>query len=370
MTATPQPTTPTGTGRALAAVRRWRGRAGSAGRALLHAAVIVLAAGAGAVLGPLLAPAQKTEAIAALQADMAALRQDVATLAAASDAAAAATEATAALAARLDGLQEQAGAAVAASDAARAGLAALGRRLDESEAAWAAAVARDGEAGAALAAGAGQLDRLEAEVAALRQQAGELDHALAGSERRGAGGAAFALAIGQLRQAATGGAPFAVELEAARALAPGADGIGDDGPGGGLEDAFAALAAHSGGIASRAQLARALPATMDAARQAERLAAAEGWLDRTLARLEGLVSLRSLDGAREGSDATAIAARARALLDAGELAGAVDELAALSAPAAAVAADWLAAARAHLEVHAALDELARAAAATLSPARP
>ena len=356
-----------GTGAAAArtaAKRLWRRwPAVAMGRLPLYAATALLAAAIGAVLGPMLdlAPPREAPEIALLRADMAARREEIAALGAAAGDAAAAGEA---LAARLDAVEGRAEALAAAAGEARAGLDGLRQRLDENEA---ARTARDDRAEEALAAtvaraeallarlqraeaGAERLDRLEASVQALRRQAGE---------RAPGRGAAFALALGQLRQAAARGAAFGAELEAARALAPD-----------GLEAGFAVLAAHADGVASRDALARTLPAAMDAARKAERLAAADGWVERTLARLEGLVSLRSLDGGQAGGDATAIAARTRARLEAGDLEGAVAELEALAPPAAAAAADWLAAARAHLAVHAALDGLARGAVAALDASAP
>ena len=354
-----------GTAARAAAKRPWRWPTAARGRLPLYAATALLAAAIGAVLGPMLdlAPPREAPEIALLRADMAALRDEIAALGSAAGAAAATGEA---LAARLDAVEGRAEALAAAANEARAGLDGLRRRLDENEA---ARTARDDRAEKALAAtaaraealldrlqradaGAERLDRLEASVQALQRQAGEL-------ERAPGRGAAFALALGQLRQAAAQGAAFGAELEAARALAPD-----------GLEADFAVLAAHAAGIASRDALARTLPAAMDAARKAERLAAADGWVEHTLARLEGLVSLRSLDGGQAGGDATAVAARARARLEAGDLEGAVAELAALAPPAAAAAAGWLADARAHLAVHAALDGLARGAVAALDASAP
>ena len=358
-----------GTAARAAAKRPWRWPTAARGRLPLYAATALLAAAIGAVLGPMLdlAPPREAPEIALLRADMAVLRDEIAALGSAAGAAAATGEA---LAARLDAVEGRAEALAAAAGEARAGLDGLRQRLDESEAAMAARDDRAEEALAATAAraeallarlqraGAGveRLDRLEASVQALQRQAGELDRELGRAPGRGA---AFALALGQLRQAAAQGAAFGAELEAARALAPD-----------GLEAEFAVLAAHAAGIASRDALARTLPAAMDAARKAERLAAADGWVEHTLARLEGLVSLRSLDGGQAGGDATAVAARARARLEAGDLEGAVAELAALAPPAAAAAAGWLAAARAHLAVHAALDGLVRSAVAALDASAP
>jgi hypothetical protein len=81
-----------------------------------------------------------------------------------------------------------------------------------------------------------------------------------------------------------------------------------------------------------------------------------GWLRQALGKVESLVSIRRVGADVEGDDAEAVLARAQASLEAGDLEGAVAMLDGL-APAPAPASAWLARAHAHLDAHAALEDL-------------
>jgi hypothetical protein len=77
-------------------------------------------------------------------------------------------------------------------------------------------------------------------------------------------------------------------------------------------------------------------------------------LDRVWLRAQDLVTIRQGDRVIIGAAAAGVLARARGSLDAGDLAGAVTAVAALTGPAAQPMADWLAQARALLDARAAL----------------
>ena len=199
----------------------------------------------------------------------------------------------------------------------------------------------------ALADRDGRLEALAADLAAVEARAAD---PLAG----------FAIALGQLRAVAESGEPFAEPLEAARRLAP------EDVR---LDAAFGVLERHAeAGIATAGAIEAEMGAVFAEAIAAEAVDEADGWFDKTLTRLEGLVSVRRTDGLSEGDGATAVAGRARALVEAGDVAAALAALDALSAPAAAVVAGWRAAAEAYVAVRSALRDLSARAAARASGA--
>lgn len=89
---------------------------------------------------------------------------------------------------------------------------------------------------------------------------------------------------------------------------------------------------------------------------AEAADADASWWDRTLVRLENMVTVRPT-GDVKGRDAPAVVARAEAALNRGEVDRAVTELQALSPNAAVAAADWLQQARTRQSVLGAVDTL-------------
>ncbi len=159
------------------------------------------------------------------------------------------------------------------------------------------------------------------------------------------------LGLSRLRQSVEQGAPYAGALASLERLPDGAA-LPDA-----ATDALATLKAHEArGVASLLALRDGFSARIGDIIDAEAAPPGAGWWDRTLARLEGLVTVRPT-GEAKGADAPAIAARAEAALGRGDLAGAMREVEGLSPAAAAQAADWLRQARERRAVLAALDTL-------------
>ena len=386
---------------------------GSGSRALTLFLVVVLslaAAAVGAALGPRILPQESDSGLASLQTQLSALQSEVASLKSASGQ-------DAALTARMDTLETKLGSlddlqarlsdaelavaalAAEAPDADTQRLDALAARVDSLEAAP-AVVPQSGDnattsepvtsvemaelrdraralieriealpqgsfatldgldarlaaleaAMQANAAALGQVSTVDTAVGALGDQLASLQADLDALEKRAVDpGSAFVLATGQLREAVAIGNAYRDRLEAASALAP--------------DDAVAAsslqtLSSHADkGIATTRSLGARLPDAISDAVTAERVATSDGILDQTLARLEGLVSIRRVDGQAEGADADAVTSRAEALFNAGNLDAALKELEGLSDEAAGAMSDWIEDARAHLDAQAALDDL-------------
>ncbi len=277
------------------------------------------------------------------------------------------------LAALETGLAEAA--ALAKEDPGRGAVVALERRLDRIEASVASG---EGSASAPLAESGAlgeRLDALEARlkgaldvgqaVDALGEDAARLGDRLRIETARIAALEAVAaagdpgrvdlvLAISRLRQALSGSGPFAEDLALVERL-----GAGEAAFGGPLE----VLAAHAEvGVPARSVLRARFPTLAREAIQADRDAEAGDWLDKTVARLGRLVSVRRT-GEVAGAGTGAVVARAEARLGTGDLGAAVAELGGLEGAAAEAAADWLAEAAARLASERALDDLAAAAAA-------
>jgi uroporphyrinogen-III synthase len=160
--------------------------------------------------------------------------------------------------------------------------------------------------------------------------------------------AEFLLAVGQLRDAALAGRGFASELAAVRGLAP--------------ENAaplLQQLDARSGGVETRAALARRFPAIANAVVAAARVEAASDTpiLAEALERVQRFLSIRRV-GEVDGDSATARVARAEARLAIEDLPGALAALDPAGPAWLAPAAGWMEAARARLAVEAALQRLA------------
>lgn len=171
------------------------------------------------------------------------------------------------------------------------------------------------------------------------------------------------LAVVQLRAKAQDGQPFDAELRTARALA-------DDKP---AFDAKAApfAAAAPEGVPTVAALRQGYARTATAAARAANAPAGDTLVDKTLARVAGLVTVRRIDGNAETDSVGAVLTRAERLLDGGDVAGAVKELRSIQDPAVAAALKpWLARAEARAQLDAALstltaDALARVAASAM-----
>ncbi len=131
-------------------------------------------------------------------------------------------------------------------------------------------------------------------------------------------------------------------------------------PLGSLPGASPALARYATAAPpTEAALRLAFPAAAQAALDASRPQVEnKPFLDRAWARAQDLVTLRQGDHVILGDPAAGVIARAHAALDAGDLAGAVAALNALSGPAAAATADWKAQAQALLDARKALADMA------------
>jgi hypothetical protein len=219
-------------------------------------------------------------------------------------------------------------------------LARLDRRADETVAAVReareraeAAMRAVAEAAASRPPGVGkaEFDALATRVATLEKATTSLQEALARRpESSGADRAVrLALVAAGLRGAVDRGAPFAGELDAAKALVPDPQALAPLAP-------FAASGVPSAGALGR-ELAALAP---DLARTAGSPAAEGGYLDRLQARAERLVRVRPATEA-QGKDLSAVVSRIEAKAKQGDLAGALGELRALPETARALAEPWI-----------------------------
>ena len=239
----------------------------------------------------------------------------------------------------------------------------LSTRLDAIERALKAATGGAGD----VAALKREIDDLARRNAALETRlaavAGRLSKEIAALGARKAGAASrsagFVLAVGQLRDALRGSGGYADELAAVRALA------GDDPA---LAAPLATLARHAEtGVATRAALRSRFSALADSLVRAAAVPPEGSWLQRTLARLGSLVTVRRV-GEVAGETADAIVARAETRLEAGDFAAAVAEVETLKGAPATLAKPWLDDARARLAVDRAVAALAARGAVALGGA--
>ncbi|MGB0670074.1 MAG: mitofilin family membrane protein [Rhodospirillales bacterium] len=219
-----------------------------------------------------------------------------------------------------------------------------------------------------------ELESVKARLAGLENEAKALDLANRQTEDRlvalearpvstgvSQAGQALVLAVSQLQAAARRSGPFDGELAALRSVA-------GDRPD--LEPLIAALAAEATtGAATVADLRTAFPAAARAAKQAEGPMSGGSWWEQTLNRLSGLVTIRRIDGGDvEAGGTDAALARAGALLDKGDLSGALKAMETLSDAARSAAGEWTTAASGRLAVEKALAALHVRAVASLSQA--
>ncbi|SOD98915.1 uroporphyrinogen-III synthase [Caenispirillum bisanense] len=182
-------------------------------------------------------------------------------------------------------------------------------------------------------------ERLQEVAAIARQTASRQDTALG-----------LMLTTAQLRQAVDQGNPFATELRTVRAIADGMSGVTIDAP------VLADFA--DAGIPTRDMLQERFGRLgTEIIRAAAAPDDAPEWVQSTVKRLMGLVTVRRTDGEAVGDGASAVVARAASALEAGDLATAVAELKKLQGDAAVVADDWLAGAEARLAADKALADL-------------
>ncbi|MHA1108355.1 MAG: COG4223 family protein, partial [Alphaproteobacteria bacterium] len=165
-----------------------------------------------------------------------------------------------------------------------------------------------------------------------------------------ANGGGLLLAVGQLREALRGSAPYGAALDAVRAL-----GEGDEA----VAKAVAALQPYAArGIKGRAALQERFRATAIAVARAALAPEGADWIDQTIARLSRVITVRRTgDAAQAAGGAAGKLARAEARMKAGDLAGAVAALDGLQGKPAKAAAAWLEAAHGRLDADAALAAL-------------
>lgn len=174
--------------------------------------------------------------------------------------------------------------------------------------------------------------------------------ALEAEQAAGRAEAAKGFAVAALVRRVELGAPFTVELAAARAFIP--------------ADARAALVAAddlaqdaSAGLARRDALIRAFPELASAAYRADRAPPGDaGWWSRFWARISSLVVVRPA-GDVAGEDPAALLARAEHAIAEGRLGDAVALVGTLTGPAGETLASWRRSAARHLEARDRLDAL-------------
>lgn len=255
--------------------------------------------------------------------------------------------------ARLDALDQRFGQLAGRLDALDqrlAGMASAPAGVDP--AAQAAAEAAAKEAADRAAALKTETEALRSQIETLTARQKVLEETAAAGRQAAAnvrGNQALVLAVGQLRDALRGSGPYREALNGVKALAD------DDKT---ITEALDPLAARAAaGVPTTDMLAARFN---EVARQiALASAAPEGsdWIDRSIARIMGLVTVRRVGEDVAGETPTAKAARAEARLAAGDLAGAVKALEGLEGAPARAAAGWLADAKARLDVNRALDAL-------------
>ena len=196
-----------------------------------------------------------------------------------------------------------------------------------------------------------RIDALESDVAALREVLESLAVTVPGGGVQDGTGAAIIVVLGQLRGAVDSGGAFTGELEAVAALETRDPQV---------LAALDTLAGHAEtGIPTHAELEDTLGEALASAMDAGKVAAASGWVDKTLVRLESLVTVKRIDGDIAGTDIAAVALRIEAKVAAGDLDAALRELDSLPAPAAEAMQDWASGARVRTEALAALERLHR-----------
>ncbi len=218
------------------------------------------------------------------------------------------------------------------------------------------------ELGAAVAA----TQSLPAEIGLLAKRLAAIESRLEALPRVGPDGrlalpadAAFVLAVAQLRDALRFSTPFARELEAVERL------VADDAE---LIAALQPLHAAAGeGVPTLKVLTDEFPALARRLVVADAGGADEGWLAGVKRRLSNLVTVRPVGKNAAGEGVGAVAARAEAHLDGGDLAGALAELSSLTGKAAEAAADWRTGAQARLQAEVAVNLLTARVIERLAP---
>lgn len=185
-----------------------------------------------------------------------------------------------------------------------------------------------------------ELARLQDSVAALNATLGER-----GEQRRGDN---LVLALGQLGDAVSRGAPYASALTTARSIAAEDQTV--------LPLLSSLEPGAERGIPTHADLRARFDRVAAEAARHDTVSAADGWWRPVADKLASLISVRRV-GDVDGDSATSRLARAEQRLAADDLAGAVAEVEKLQGPAAAPVQSWLSDARARLAADAALAQL-------------
>ncbi|HWK46615.1 MAG TPA: uroporphyrinogen-III synthase [Stellaceae bacterium] len=201
--------------------------------------------------------------------------------------------------------------------------------------------------------------RLAVSVAELSQHVDKLEGQGAGQASAARTDQVLLLASGQLREALAGSGPYDAPVAVLRAVAP------DDAD---LGRSLQVLERHARtGIRSRALLIDDF-AALEPTILLPAPIAGDSWAQRALQRVEGLISIRRVDGGNSGTGTTAApagtpdraVAGAEAALKAGDLAGAISALQALQGPQAQAAVGWLAEARNRIEAERAANDVTAA----------
>ncbi len=192
-----------------------------------------------------------------------------------------------------------------------------------------------------LAATAGSaLSAIESDVTAVNERLSDIANR---PVQTGARAAAVVLAVGQLDASVMAGAPYSGALDHLARL------VGDDA---GFAEPMAALRTYAArGLPTRTELSRRFQQLAPEATRTAKMDAAEGWLDKTVARVSGLVTIRRVDGDPTGPAAPVT--RAEQALDKDDLEAAVAALKGINGP----VSEWVRDAGARLSAEAALATL-------------
>jgi hypothetical protein len=212
---------------------------------------------------------------------------------------------------------------------------------------------------------AARAEELSAAVAAISKRVGALERTDTMAAGAAIGAQAAVLAVGQLREALRGTAPFAAELQAVGAVTA-------DNPA--MTEAIAALEPYvASGIPTLATLRRDFDRLAGEIARAARALEGDGWFEWTVNRLMSLVTVRRTtdSGGPDSVDDSVdtVVARAETSLEAGDLMAAVEELEGLAGPPGAAAVPWLRGARARLAAERAMATLHVHAVSLLVPAK-
>jgi hypothetical protein len=179
----------------------------------------------------------------------------------------------------------------------------------------------------------GEVERLSAQVATLGGRVDKADAALAERRQQGLRAEAVMLAVGELRAAMRGDAPFAKDVAAVRALAPGDQEMSA------LLDRIQPYA--DDGVPTQddlhADFGRLAPNIVRAAVVGD----GDRWWRQALYHIESVISVRRVGDSVQGDTPDAVVARAEEKLDEDDLKGAISALKSLTGHTADLAATWL-----------------------------